>query len=52
MVYRDRTVVVSNPTVFPDVMDPSAHVREVQEPTVKATIIVPEGYSSTIIRTG
>jgi translation elongation factor EF-4 len=52
VVYRYRTVIVSNPTDFPDVMDPSAHVREVQEPIVKATIIVPEGFSSTINRTG
>jgi translation factor GUF1, mitochondrial len=45
VVYRDRTVIVSNPTDFPDVMDPSAHVREVQEPIVNASIIVPEGLS-------
>jgi len=44
VVYRDRTVVVSNPTDFPDAMDTSAHVREVQEPIVKASIIVPEGF--------
>jgi len=46
VVYRDRTVIVSNPTDFPDVVDTSAHVREVQEPIVKATIIVPEGLSA------
>lgn len=46
VVYRDRTVIVSNPTDFPDVVDTSAHVREVQEPIVKATIIVPEGLST------
>ncbi|KAH9966832.1 GTP-binding protein lepa [Russula dissimulans] len=44
VVYRDRTVMVSNPTDFPDVVDTSAHVREVQEPIVKASIIVPEEY--------
>jgi len=44
VVYRDRTVVVSNPTDFPDIMDTSAHVREVQEPIVKASIIVPEEF--------
>ena len=43
VVYRDRTVIVSNPTDFPDIVDTSSHVREVQEPIVKATIIVPEG---------
>jgi hypothetical protein len=50
VVYRDRTVIVSNPTDFPDVVDTSSHVREVQEPVVKATIIVPEGLSA-LIRT-
>lgn len=45
MVYRDRTVIVSNPTDFPDVVDTAAHVREVQEPIVKTSIIVPEGSS-------
>ncbi|TFY82986.1 hypothetical protein EWM64_g1028 [Hericium alpestre] len=44
VVYRDRTVLVSNPTEFPDVVDTSSRVKEVQEPTVKATIIVPEEY--------
>ena len=46
VVYRDRTVIVSNPTDFPDVVDTSTHVREVQEPIVKASIIVPEGLSA------
>lgn len=50
VVYRDRTVIVSNPTDFPDVVDTTAHVREVQEPMVKASIIVPEG-SSPLTRT-
>jgi hypothetical protein len=45
VVYRDRTVIVSNPTDFPDVVDSSTRVREVQEPVVKASIIVPEGLS-------
>ncbi|THH17115.1 hypothetical protein EW146_g3636 [Bondarzewia mesenterica] len=44
VVYKDKTVFVSNPTDFPDITDPSAKVREVQEPIVKATIIVPEDY--------
>lgn len=43
VVYRDRTAIVSNPTDFPNIGDTSAHVREVQEPIVKASIIVPEG---------
>ena len=47
VVYRekgtDRTVVVSNPTDFPDTTDAASKVKEVQEPVVKASIIVPEG---------
>jgi translation elongation factor EF-4 len=47
VVYKDRTEIVSNPTNFPDVIDVTSRVKEVQEPIVKATIIVPEGaYSS------
>jgi translation factor GUF1, mitochondrial len=46
VVYRDRTVIVSNPTDFPDIVETSAQVREVQEPIVKASIIVPEGLSA------
>jgi translation elongation factor EF-4 len=34
---------VSNPTDFPDVADAASKVKEVQEPVVKASIIVPEG---------
>ncbi|KAI0086141.1 P-loop containing nucleoside triphosphate hydrolase protein [Irpex rosettiformis] len=44
VIYRDRTVLVSNPTDFPDVNDVASHVKEVQEPIVKASIIVPEEY--------
>lgn len=43
IVYRDRTVTVSNPTDFPDTIDSGSRVREVQEPVVKASIIVPQG---------
>ena len=47
VVYRekgaDRTAVVSNPTEFPDTTDAASKVKEVQEPVVKASIIVPEG---------
>ena len=46
VVYRDRTVIVSNPTDFPDIVETSSQVREVQEPIVKANIIVPEGLST------
>ncbi|KAH0830660.1 GTP-binding protein lepa C-terminus-domain-containing protein [Lanmaoa asiatica] len=44
VVYKDKTVTVSNPTEFPDLSDSSLGVKEVQEPVVKATIIVPEDY--------
>lgn len=45
MVYRDKEVLISNPTDFPDVGDLGVRVKEVQEPVVKASIIVPEGRS-------
>jgi translation factor GUF1, mitochondrial len=46
VIYKDRIEMVSNPTNFPDVTDVTSRVREIQEPVVKATIIVPEGISS------
>lgn len=45
MIYRDRTVLISNPTEFPDTTDAVSKVLEVQEPVVNASIIVPEGAS-------
>ena len=54
VIYRekgtDRTVIVSNPTDFPDTTDAASKVKEVQEPVVKASIIVPEG--ATLVWTG
>ncbi|KAF9246426.1 P-loop containing nucleoside triphosphate hydrolase protein [Melanogaster broomeanus] len=44
VVYTDRTITVSNPTEFPDLSDSSLRVKAVQEPVVKASIIVPEDY--------
>ncbi|KAF8844859.1 GTP-binding protein lepa [Paxillus ammoniavirescens] len=44
VVYRNNTVIVSNPTEFPDLSDASTGVKEVHEPVVKASIIVPEDY--------
>ncbi|KAI9571449.1 P-loop containing nucleoside triphosphate hydrolase protein [Boletus coccyginus] len=44
VLYKDKTVIVSNPAEFPDHSDSSSGVKEVQEPVVKATIIVPEDY--------
>ncbi|KAJ3506153.1 hypothetical protein NLJ89_g7026 [Agrocybe chaxingu] len=44
IIYKDKEVVISNPTDFPDVADIGARVKEIQEPVVKASIIVPEEY--------
>ncbi|EMD38064.1 hypothetical protein CERSUDRAFT_134612 [Gelatoporia subvermispora B] len=44
VVYHDRVETVSNPTEFPDVTDSTNRVVEVQEPIVKASIIVPQEY--------
>lgn len=44
VVYHDREVIISNPTEFPEVTDATARVKEIQEPVVKASIIVPEEY--------
>ncbi|KAJ8079104.1 Translation factor guf1 mitochondrial [Marasmius tenuissimus] len=44
VIYRDKEVFISNPTEFPDASDPSSKVKEIQEPVVKASIIVPEEY--------
>ncbi|KAL4077300.1 P-loop containing nucleoside triphosphate hydrolase protein [Scleroderma yunnanense] len=44
VVYRDKTVIVSNPTDFPDEWGPASRVRAVEEPIVNASIIVPEEY--------
>jgi len=44
VIYKDRHVYISNPTEFPDVTDTTAKVKEVQEPVVKASIIVPQEY--------
>jgi len=38
--------MISNPTEFPDTSDTSSKVKEVQEPIVNASIIVPEGQRS------
>jgi translation elongation factor EF-4 len=46
VVYKDRDHVISNPTEFPNVINATSKVREVQEPIVKASIIVPEGSHS------
>lgn len=43
VVYRDKEIYISNPTEFPDTTDTASKVKEIQEPIVKASIIVPEG---------
>ncbi|KAF5389831.1 hypothetical protein D9757_003585 [Collybiopsis confluens] len=45
LIYRGgKEKLISNPTEFPDASDPSSKVVEIQEPIVKASIIVPEEY--------
>lgn len=44
VIYKDKTMVVSNPTDFPDEWGPASRVRAVEEPIVNASIIVPEEY--------
>lgn len=42
VVYKDKEIIISNPTDFPDMADSIGKVKEVQEPIVKASIIFPE----------
>ncbi|KAJ7156969.1 GTP-binding protein lepa [Mycena crocata] len=44
IVYKDKEVYVSNPTEFPDTVEVASKVKEIQEPVVNASIIVPEKY--------
>ncbi|KAG6889824.1 Translation factor guf1 mitochondrial [Termitomyces sp. Mi166 len=45
VIYRDnKEVFVSNPTEFPETADSTCKVKEIQEPVVQASIIVPEVY--------
>ncbi|PFH54152.1 hypothetical protein AMATHDRAFT_135267 [Amanita thiersii Skay4041] len=44
IIYPDKEVFISNPTDFPDATDTTTHVKEIQEPVVKASIIFPEEY--------
>ena len=43
VIYAHKEVTISNPTEFPEVSDTGHRVKEIQEPVVKASIIVPEG---------
>ena len=43
VIYQHKEVTISNPTEFPEVGDSGQRVKEIQEPVVKASIIVPEG---------
>lgn len=49
VVYRDRTVIVSNPTDFPETHEEIGTLLEVREPMVNATIIVPQGQSAGLL---
>jgi translation factor GUF1, mitochondrial len=51
VIYRERTVFISNPTEFPDVTDIGTNVKAVQEPIVRASIIVPEGWPGDFFKT-
>ncbi|TFK76221.1 GTP-binding protein lepa [Pluteus cervinus] len=42
VIYKDKEVYISNPTEFPDVTDTTSKVKEIHEPVVRASIIVPE----------
>lgn len=50
VIYRDRAETISNPVDFPEVSDVTSHVKEVQEPVVKASIIVPQGLILTCVK--
>ncbi|CED85336.1 gtp-binding protein lepa [Phaffia rhodozyma] len=39
-----KTVIISNPNDFPDVVNHSSKIQEVAEPMINATILVPEDY--------
>ncbi|KAF8350516.1 Guf1 protein [Amanita rubescens] len=49
IIYRNREEIISNPTDFPDATDTTVHVKEVQEPVVKASIIVPDEYAGVMM---
>jgi hypothetical protein len=48
VIYKNETVIISNPTEFPDSTQTVFGVKDVQEPVVKASIIVPQGHSLNI----
>ena len=43
VVYTDCTVMISNPTDFPDAREDTSKLREIREPMVTSRIIVPRG---------
>jgi translation elongation factor EF-4 len=51
VVYKDRDVYISNPTEFPNVTDTATKVKEIQEPVVNASIIVPQGKVAVLLMT-
>ncbi|KAI0957857.1 Translation factor guf1 mitochondrial [Taiwanofungus camphoratus] len=50
VIYKHRKpMIVSNPTDFPEVNDARHMIKEIQEPVVKASIIVPQEYFGEIM---
>ncbi|KAF8320104.1 GTP-binding protein lepa [Clavulina sp. PMI_390] len=49
VVYKDRTVMISNPTDFPEAHEEVGTLLEIREPMVNATIIVPQEYVGSMI---
>ena len=43
VVYKDRTVLVSNPTDFPDAHEDTGKLLDIREPMINSRIIVPQG---------
>lgn len=46
VVYTDRSVMISNPTDFPDTHEDTSKLCEIREPMVMSRIIVPQGVYS------
>ncbi|KAF8334231.1 Guf1 protein [Cantharellus anzutake] len=49
VVYKDRTMTISNPTEFPDAHESNYKVVEIQEPMINAKIIAPQDYLGEMI---
>lgn len=49
VVYKDRTIIISNPTDFPEAHELMGSLVEIREPMINATIIVPQEYVGPMI---